>query len=41
MLTIMKNLPGNILGVSAEGKITGANYETVLIPVIRGKTKIK
>jgi len=32
-------LPDNVLGVSSEGKITGTNYETVLIPAIEKKLK--
>jgi hypothetical protein len=39
MLKIMNDLPGNVLGVSAEGKITGTDYETVLIPAIKEKLK--
>jgi hypothetical protein len=39
MLKIMSDLPGNVLGVSAEGKITGTDYETVLIPAIEKKLK--
>jgi SpoIIAA-like len=39
MLKIMNDLPGNVLGVSAEGKITGTDYETVLIPAIEEKLK--
>jgi hypothetical protein len=39
MLKIMDDLPGNVLGVSAEGKITGTDYETVLIPAIEEKLK--
>ena len=35
----MNDLPGSILGVSAEGKITGTDYETVLIPAIEEKLK--
>ena len=34
MLKLMNDLPDNVLGVSAEGKITGSDYETVLIPAI-------
>ncbi len=30
----MQGLPENVLGVSAEGKITGTDYETVLIPAL-------
>jgi len=39
MLKIMNDFPDNVLGVSGEGKITGADYETVLIPAIEGKLK--
>jgi hypothetical protein len=39
MLKIMNDLPANVLGVSAEGKITGTDYETVLIPAIEKKLK--
>ena len=39
MLKIMNDLPDNVLGVSAEGKITGTDYETVLIPAIEEKLK--
>ena len=34
MLKIMNDLPCNILGVSAEGKITGKDYETILPDLI-------
>ena len=39
MLKIMNDLPANVLGVSAEGKITGADYETILIPAVEEKLK--
>jgi hypothetical protein len=39
MLKIMDDLPGKVLGVSAEGKISGTDYETVLIPAIEEKLK--
>ncbi|HZL08589.1 MAG TPA: STAS/SEC14 domain-containing protein [Prolixibacteraceae bacterium] len=39
MLKVMNNLPGNVLGVSAEGKITGTDYETVLIPAVEEKLR--
>jgi hypothetical protein len=39
MLKIMNDLPVSVLGVSAEGKITGTDYETVLIPAIEEKLK--
>lgn len=34
MLTMMNDLPDNVLGFTAEGKITGTDYETILIPVV-------
>ena len=39
MLKIMNGLPDNVLGVTAEGKITGTDYETVLIPAVENKLK--
>ena len=39
MLKLMHDLPDDVLGVSAEGKITGTDYETVLIPAIEEKFK--
>src|SRR5674476_324086 len=39
MIKIMNDFPDNVLGVSAEGKITGTDYETVLIPAIEEKLK--
>lgn len=39
MLKIMNDLAANVLGVSAEGKITGTDYETVLIPALEEKLK--
>lgn len=35
----MDDLPGKVLGISAEGKITGSDYETILIPVVEEKLK--
>jgi hypothetical protein len=39
MLKLLEGLPDDVLGVSAEGKITGKDYETVLIPAIEKKLK--
>jgi hypothetical protein len=39
MLTIIKDLPDNVLGVSAEGQISGSDYETILIPALDIKLK--
>jgi hypothetical protein len=35
----MNDLPDNVLGISGEGKITGADYETILIPAVEDKLK--
>jgi hypothetical protein len=35
----MNDLPKNVLGISAEGKITGNDYETILIPALEEKLK--
>jgi hypothetical protein len=39
MLKIMNDLPDKVIGVSAEGRITGTDYETMLIPAIEKKLK--
>jgi len=39
MLTLINGLPDNVLGVSGEGKITGKEYEAILIPAIEDKLK--
>ena len=39
MLTIINDLPDNVLGVSGEGKITGKDYETVFFPALAEKFK--
>jgi hypothetical protein len=33
----MRDLPDNVLGISATEKITGADYETILIPALEKK----
>ena len=37
MLKIIEDLPENVLGVCAEGKITGKDYENILIPLLDKK----
>jgi len=37
MLKFIEGLPINVLGVTAEGKITGEDYENILIPVLEEK----
>jgi hypothetical protein len=39
MIKMLNDFPDNVLAVSAEGKITGTDYETVLIPAIEEKLK--
>jgi hypothetical protein len=39
MLKLLNEFPDNILAVSAEGKITGTDYENVLIPALEVKLK--
>lgn len=34
MLERMKGLPENVLGFEAKGEVTGADYESVLIPAV-------
>jgi hypothetical protein len=40
MLKILNEFKGNILAVSGEGKITGADYEMILIPEVEKRLKI-
>ncbi len=39
MLKLMSDLPNNVLGISAEGKVSGKDYETILIPAVEEKLK--
>ena len=39
MLKILNDLPSNVLGIEAEGEVTGEDYENVLIPAIDEKLK--
>ncbi len=39
MLEIMKEMPDNVVAVSAGGKVTGEDYEKILIPLIEEKLK--
>ena len=39
MIKLIPNLPGNIIGFKASGKITGKDYETVLIPAVEAKLR--
>ena len=35
MIRILEDLPKNVLGVEASGKVTDDDYEQVLIPALR------
>lgn len=37
MLEILEGLPDNVVAVSASGKVTGADYDDMLIPLIEEK----
>ena len=39
MLEPISGLPDNVLGFTAEGKITSEDYETILIPAVEEKLK--
>ena len=39
MLKLIMGLPDNVLGITSEGKITGEDYEKVLIPALEEKLK--
>ncbi len=39
MIKIIQDLPGNNVGFEAIGKVTGKDYETVLIPAVEAKLK--
>ncbi len=39
MIKVINDLPDNVLGFSAIGKITGADYESIVIPALDEKLK--
>ena len=39
MIAIMSDLPEHVIGFTAKGKVTGEDYESVLIPAIEEKLK--
>jgi len=39
MLTIISGLPENVLGFEASGRLSGKDYEDVLIPAVEAKLK--
>ncbi len=39
MITLITGLPEMVIGLSAEGKITGTDYENVVIPAVEAKLK--
>ena len=40
MIKLIDNLPDNVLGISAEGEVTGNDYETIIIPILEEKLKV-
>ncbi len=40
MLKVINDLPGNVLGIGAEGEVTGPDSENVLIPAVDKKLKL-
>jgi len=39
MITLMNDLPDHVIGLTASAKITGEDYEKVLIPAVEAKLK--
>lgn len=39
MITLMENLPDNVLGMIADDMVTGEDYETVVIPAVDNMLK--
>ena len=39
MLEVIPNMPENVLGVNAKGKVTGEDYDRVLIPAVEDLLK--
>ncbi len=39
MIEVMTDLPSNVIGLAAKGKVTGEDYESVVIPTIEGRLK--
>ena len=39
MIEIMTDLPGNVIGFRATGKVTKTDYETVLMPAVASHSK--
>lgn len=37
MLELIPDLPDNLVGVTAKGKVTGHDYDSILIPIIEDK----
>ena len=39
MITLMNDLPDNVIGFTASSKVTGDDYERVLMPLVEAKLK--
>jgi hypothetical protein len=41
VIEIIPELPGHVLGFTASGKVTAADYETVLVPALEAELKAR
>ena len=39
MIELMQDVPENVVAMTAKGKVTGADYENVIIPAVEAKLK--
>jgi hypothetical protein len=39
MITLMNDLPDHVIGLTASSKVTGEDYEKILIPEVEAKLK--
>ncbi len=39
MIEVISDMPDHVIGITAKGKVTGADYESVIIPLIEEKLK--
>jgi hypothetical protein len=39
MIRVMENMPGNVIGLEAQGKVTREDYEATILPQIEAKQR--
>ena len=39
MIEVIPDLPDHVIGIAAKGKVTGADYESVIIPLVEERLK--